>query len=200
VLTSFGEGLYPTGGPGWGPALLSCLLGLAGIALLGRALWLDVDLQPQFNMLLGEATPEVLHALGRGLGLLFVGFYALQRSGQRLLSSAERRLRERQLHEAQRVHAEKALAYLPSIINLALANAVVHLSVAAIDVPAAVEWLLTTTLYILPAISVGRGRVLCALRSGAHPDRLDVLRRERGRRVQPRDDFTAALHGRERGG
>ncbi|SEK40667.1 small conductance mechanosensitive channel [Stigmatella aurantiaca] len=160
VLAAFGEGLYRRAR--LLAALLSCLLALAGIALLGRALWLGVDLQPQFNMLVGEATPEVLQSLGRGMGLLvllFVGFYALQRSGQRLLSAAERRLRERQLHETQRVHAEKALAHLPSIINLALANAVVHLSVAAIEMPAPAEWLLTTTLYILLAVSGGRGFV-----------------------------------------
>jgi hypothetical protein len=88
-----------------------------------------------------------------GIGLL--GFYVLQRSGQRLMGRVEQALRERQLRETQRVHVEKFLAFLPSVINLALANALANVAVATLGVPALVEWFITTTLYILLVVTGG---------------------------------------------
>jgi len=159
-LATLGEGLYKRG------RLLASLLSIpiiaAGTGLLGYALWSGTDLQPSFDQALLEITPNILKALARGAGLvvlMLIGFYALQRSGRRLVGRAEQTLRERQLHEAQRIHVEKLLVLLPSVINLALANTVVHLALPALDLPVAVEWLITTTLYILLLVTGGRALV-----------------------------------------
>jgi small-conductance mechanosensitive channel len=75
------------------------------------------------------------------------------------MSKVERRMHERQIRETQRVHIEKFLAYLPSVVNLALANAVANLAVMALRVPAPLAWVITTGLYILLLITGGRALV-----------------------------------------
>ncbi len=159
-LASVGEGLSKRGR--LLAALLSIPVVLAGIGLLGYALWRGADLQPWFELALLELTPDVLKALGRGVALvvlMLISFYTLQRSGRRLMGRAEQKLRERQLPEAQRIHVEKLLECLPSVLNLALANSVVLLALPALALPAAVEWLITTTLYILLLVTGGRALV-----------------------------------------
>jgi small-conductance mechanosensitive channel len=160
ALASFGEGLYKRAR--LTAVLLSFVVMIAGVGLLGHTLWKGADLQPPFSALLAEVTPDSLKALGRSVGLLLLmlaGFSVLQRSGRRLMARVEQALHERQLRETQRVHVEKFLASLPSVINLALANAVANLAVAALGVPPLVEWFITTTLYILLIITGGRALV-----------------------------------------
>jgi small-conductance mechanosensitive channel len=160
TLVAFGEGLYKRAR--LTAIILSCLILVLGVGVLGHALWREGDLQPQADSLLAEVTPEVLKTLGRSTGLvilLLLGFYVLQRSGRRLMSRVEQALQERQLRETQRVHVEKFLASLPAVINLALANALANVAVAALGVPALVEWLITTILYILLVITAGRALV-----------------------------------------
>ncbi len=159
-LAAYGEGLHKRA------RLLAVLLSFAvvitGTGLLGHAIWQGADLQPRFDALLAEVTPENLKALARSVGLillLLAGFYTLQRNGTRLMERVEKALKERQIQEEQRAYVEKLLAYLPSVINLALANAVANLAVAALGVPAAVEWFITTTLYILLLVTGGRALV-----------------------------------------
>ena len=159
-LVSFGDGLSKRAR--LTAVILSFLVVIAGTGLLGHTLWRGADLQPSFSSLLGEVTPESLKGLGWSLGLLLlllVGFAVLQRSGKRLMARVERALQERQIPETQRVHVEKFLAYLPSVINLALANAVANLAVAALGVPAPVRWFITTSLYILLLVTGGRALV-----------------------------------------
>jgi moderate conductance mechanosensitive channel len=160
ALASFGEGLYKRAR--LTAVILSFGVVIAGIALLGHTLWRGADLQPPVSALLAEVTPEVLKGLGRSVGLLLlllVGFSVLQRSGKRLMARVERALQERQLRETQRVHVEKFLASLPSVINLALANAVANLAAATLGLPAPVEWFITTSVYILLLITGGRALV-----------------------------------------
>lgn len=159
-LATLGEGLYRRGRIL--ASLLSIPIILAGTALLGYALWNGTDLQPPFDEALAQVTPDVLKALARGVGLvllMLLGFYALQRSAKGLVVRTEQKLHERQLPAAQRVHAEKLLAILPSVINLALANAVVRTALPAMELPHALDWLISTTLYILLLITGGRALV-----------------------------------------
>ncbi|HYH99207.1 mechanosensitive ion channel family protein [Hyalangium sp.] len=161
TLVAFGEGLYKRAR--LSAVVLSSLIVILGIGLLGHTLWRRGDLQPQVDSLLAEVTPEVLKSLGRSVGLmslLLLGFYVLQRSGRRLMGRVEEALQERQLPETQRVHVEKFLTHLPSVINLALANAVANVAVAALGVPAPVEWFITTSLYILLIVTGGRALVV----------------------------------------
>lgn len=160
ALASFGDGLYKRAR--LTALILSFAVVLLGVALLGHTLWKGVDLQPQFSSLLDEVTPDVLKALGRSVGLvilLLVGFYVLQRSGLRLMAKVEVSIKKRQFPETQRVHLEKFLAYLPSVINLALADATANMAVAALNLPAPIEWFITTTLYILLLVTGGRALV-----------------------------------------
>ena len=159
-LEAFGEGLYKRSR--LMAAILSLLAVMLGAGLLGHTLWKGVDLHPQAGSLFAEVTPEVLKRLGQGVGLmilLLLGFYVLQRSGQRLMRRVEQALQERQLRETQRVHVEKFLAFLPSVINLVLANALANVAVSALGAPAPVEWFITTVLYILLAVTGGRALV-----------------------------------------
>ncbi|HYH99614.1 mechanosensitive ion channel family protein, partial [Hyalangium sp.] len=160
TLVAFGEGLYKRAR--LTAAILSVLIVILGVGLLGHTLWRGGDLQPQADSLLAEMTPEFLKSLGRSAGLmllLLLGFYVLQGSGRRLMGRVEQAVHERQLRETQRVHIEKFLASLPAVINLALANALANVAVAALGVPALVEWLITTTLYILLIVTGGRALV-----------------------------------------
>ena len=160
TLATLSEGLYKRGRVL--AALLSVPICLAGIALLGYAVWSATDLQPWFDRALGEVTPELLKALGRGAGLavlMVIGFYVLQRSGRRLVARAERSLVERPLPEAQRVHVEKLLPLLPSVFNLALAYALVRVTLSALELPEGLEWLISTALYILLLVTGARALV-----------------------------------------
>jgi moderate conductance mechanosensitive channel len=159
-LIALGEGLYKRGRVL--ASLLSIPIIVAGMALLGYALWSGTDLQPWFDRALLEVTPDMLKALGRGVGLvvlMLIGFYMLQRSGRRLVLHVEQTLRQRQLHPAQLVHVEKLLTSLPSVVNLALANTVVYLALPSMGLPTALEWLISTTLYILLLVTSGRALV-----------------------------------------
>lgn len=159
-LASLGESLYKRAR--LTAVLLSFVVIVSAIGLLGYALWREADLHPPFSAVVGEVTPEFLKGLGWTVGLLIllaVAFSVLQRSGKRLMARVERTLKERQIPETQRIHAEKFLAYLPSVINLALANGVVNLAVAALGLPALVSWFITTAVYILLLITGGRALV-----------------------------------------
>lgn len=160
ALVSLSEGLYKRGRVL--AALLSAPIVIAGMGLLGYALWRGTDLQPWFDRALLELTPDLLRALGRGVGLavlMVIGFYALQRSGRRLVARVERTLVERPLPEAQRVHVEKLLPLLPSVVNLVLAYTVVRLALSAMELPEALEWLISTTLYLLVLVTGARALV-----------------------------------------
>jgi len=160
ALAVFGEGLHKRAR--LSAVVLTFLVVISGTGVLGYSLWKGADLQPPISGLLAEVTPDVLKGLGRSAGLLIallVGFSLLQRSGKRLMARVERAVQERQLRESQRVHIEKFLAFLPSVINLALANAVANLAVATLEVPALVAWFMTTSVYILLLITGGRALV-----------------------------------------
>jgi moderate conductance mechanosensitive channel len=160
ALASLSEGLYKRGR--MLAALLSVPIVIAGMGLLGYALWSGTDLQPWFDRALLEITPDLSRALGRGVGLavlMLIGFYALQRSGRRLVARVERTLVERPLPEAQRAHVENLLPLLPSVVNLALAYTVVRLALSATELPEALEWLISTTLYFLLLVTGARALV-----------------------------------------
>ncbi|WPB75610.1 mechanosensitive ion channel family protein [Archangium violaceum] len=159
-LASLGEGIYKQGR--LLAAVLSIPIILAGIGVLGYALWQGADLQPWFESTLQELTPDMLKALGRGavlVVLMLIGFYTLQRSGRRVMARVEQKLRERQLPESQRIHVEKLLESLPSVINFALAHSMVQLALPALSLPAPIEWLVSTLLYILLLVTGGRALV-----------------------------------------
>ncbi|WP_228558085.1 mechanosensitive ion channel family protein [Myxococcus sp. AB056] len=140
-------------------ALLSFVVVVAGIAVLGFSLWAKKDLAPHFNALLGGVTAEGLASVGRGAGLLVLlmaAFLVLERAASQLLVRLERRLNEWQLPPEQRAHAQKAMEQGPGFIKLLLAYFAVGLALASLQLPAVLDWLIGTTLFVLLAISGGR--------------------------------------------
>ncbi|CAM4514922.1 MULTISPECIES: mechanosensitive ion channel family protein [Myxococcus] len=140
-------------------ALLSFVVVVAGIAVLGFSLWAKKDLAPHFNALLGGVTAEGLADVGRGAGLLVLlmaAFLALERAASQLLVRVERRLNEWQLPPEHRAHAQKAMEQGPGFIKLLLAYFAVGLALASLQLPAVLDWLIGTTLFVLLAISGGR--------------------------------------------
>ncbi|WP_241759616.1 mechanosensitive ion channel family protein [Pyxidicoccus parkwayensis] len=140
-------------------ALMSFVVVLVGIAVLGFSLWAKKDLEPHFNALLAGVTVDWLAALGRGAGLLVLllaAFLVLERAARQLLVRLERRLDEWQLGPEHRAHAQKALEQGPGFIKLVLAYFAVGVAVTSLQPPAAFEWLVSTTVFVLLSISGGR--------------------------------------------
>lgn len=140
-------------------ALLSFVVVVAGIAVLGFSLWAKKDLAPHFNALLAGVTAEGLVDVGRGAGLLLLlmaAFLVLERAARQLLVRFERRLNEWQLPPEHRAHAQKAIEQGPGFIKLLLAYFVVNLALSSLQLPAVLDWLIGTTLFVLLAISGGR--------------------------------------------
>lgn len=160
ALEAFAEGLHKRAR--LIAVILSLLVTVAGAAGLGYTLWQGIDLQPEVDALLAKLTRDTLLALARSVGLvlfLLLGFYVLQRAGRQLMGRLERWVERRELQADQRGHLEKLFVHLPSVVNLALAYAVVNLASVALALPEVVAWLLATTVYILLAISSGRALV-----------------------------------------
>ncbi|WP_237078003.1 mechanosensitive ion channel family protein [Myxococcus xanthus] len=140
-------------------ALLSLVVVVAGIAVLGFALWAEKDLAPHFNALLAGVTAEGLADLGRGAGLLVLlmaAFLVLDRAARQLLVRIERRLNEWQLPPEHRAHAQKAMEQGPGFIKLVLAYFVVGLALTSLQLPTVFDWLIGTILFVLMSISGGR--------------------------------------------
>jgi small-conductance mechanosensitive channel len=157
ALEPFAEGIYRRAR--LLASILSVLVLFSGAGLLGYTIWQGIDLQPAVDMVLTRLTPENMTILGRSAGLVIVllaGFYVLQRVGRRLAARAERALQQRIARDEQRAYVEQFLAYLPSVINLALLYGALSLTAAAVQLPDWFEWLVTTVIYILLVVSGGR--------------------------------------------
>ncbi len=140
-------------------ALLSFVVVIVGIAVLGFSLWAKKDLEPPFNALLAGVTVEGLSALGRGAGLLVLlltAFLVLDRTARQLLMRLERKVNEWQLRPEHRAHAQKAMEQGPGFIKLVLAYFAVGVAVTSLQPPAAFDWLVGTTVFVLLCISGGR--------------------------------------------
>jgi small-conductance mechanosensitive channel len=160
TLEPFADGLYRRAR--LLAVILSLLMVVSGAGLLGYSIWKGIDLQPGVDGVLVQLTPDALMALGRSVALvmaLLIGFYSMQFGSRRLASRVERRLHERIQDEGQRTYVEKLFTHLPAVINLALVYAVVRLASAAFALPAVVDWLITTIVYILLLVSGGRALV-----------------------------------------
>ncbi len=140
-------------------ALLSFVVVIVGIAVLGFSLWAKKDLEPHFKALLAGVTVEGLAALGRGVGLLLLllaAFLVLERTARQLLVKLERRLDGWQLRPEHKAHAQKALEQGRGFIKLVLAYFAMGVVVTSLQPPAALEWLVATTIFVLLSISGGR--------------------------------------------
>lgn len=138
---------------------------IVAAGVLAYTLWLELDLQPEVDEVLSQLTRDVLRDAARSAGVVvaFLLAFALLRIGsRRAIARARDRLGPRDLPDRQQLFLERFFAHLPSAINLVLAYALLHLAAGAFHIPARLEWLLLTTVYVLLALAVGRTLVMLA--------------------------------------
>lgn len=145
--------------------IASFAIAVGGAAVLGYALWRHRDLQRTADAVLAQVTEDSLLAVARSAGVVvvfLVAFYVLQVGGRRLIGRVHRRVSPHDLAERQRIFLDRAFLHLPSVINLALAYALLDVAAEAFRLPAPVEWFLLTVVYVLLLIAGGRALVMLA--------------------------------------
>ena len=144
-------------------ASFAILLAAAGI--LAYTLWQGEDLQPVADESLEHVTTDSLLAAARVVGvmiLFLIVFYGLRRASRGVITRARGRARPVELTERQQLFLERFFVQLPSVINLALAYALLHIAAGTFRLPSALEWLLLTAVYALLVMSAGRTLVMFA--------------------------------------
>jgi small-conductance mechanosensitive channel len=145
--------------------IASFVLVLAGAGVLAFTLWQGVELQPVVDESLARLTLESLLVAARSAAVVVVfllAYVALRIASRRLIARVRGRLRPRELPERQQLFLERFFLYLPGVINLGLAYALLDLAAGAFHIPGVLEWLLLTTVYVLFVITTGRGLVALA--------------------------------------
>jgi moderate conductance mechanosensitive channel len=145
--------------------IASFAIAITGAAALAYALWRHIDLQRTVDQILAEVTEDALLAVARSAGvvvLFLLAFYLLQVGGRRVLARVHRRVSPHDLAERQRMFLDRTFLHLPSVINLALAYALLGLAAEAFRLPGPVQWLLLTVVYVLLLVSGGRALVMLA--------------------------------------
>lgn len=137
---------------------------LAGAGVMAYTLWQDLDLQPHVDEILAQITVDALLTVARTAGVLIlfvIAFYALRAGSRRAIARIYGRLGPRPSGRQQQF-LDQFFAHLPSVVNLALAYALLSLAAGAFQVPGALEWLLLTTVYVLLVLSGARTLVMLA--------------------------------------
>jgi small conductance mechanosensitive channel len=145
--------------------IASFAVAIGGAAALAYALWRHQDLQGTVDQILAQVTEDALLAIARSAGvmvLFLLAFYLLQVGGRRVLARVHRRVSPRDLAERQQRFLDRVFLHLPSVINLALAYALLGLAAETFRLPAPVEWFLLTAVYVLLLVSGGRALVMLA--------------------------------------
>jgi small conductance mechanosensitive channel len=145
--------------------IASFAIAIGGAAALAYALWRHQDLQRTVDALLVQVTEDALLAVARSTGvvvLFLFAFYLLQVGGRRLIARIHRRVSPHDLAERQRMFLDRTFLHLPSVINLALAYALLDVAAETFRLPAPVEWFLLTVVYVLLLVSGGRALVTLA--------------------------------------
>jgi small conductance mechanosensitive channel len=145
--------------------IASFVIAIGGAAALAYALWRHQDLQRTVDALLAQVTEDALLAVARSTGvvvLFLFAFYLLQVGGRRLIARIHRRVSPHDLPERQRMFLDRTFLHLPSVINLALAYALLDVAAETFRLPAPVEWFLLTVVYVLLLVSGGRALVMLA--------------------------------------
>ncbi len=145
--------------------ILSFVVAIGAAAALAYALWRHQDLQHTVDQILAQVTEDALLMVARSAGVLVLflfAFYLLQVGGRRLIARIHRRVSPHDLVERQRMFLDRTFLHLPSVINLALAYALLGLAAETFRLPAPLEWFLLTVVYVLLLVSGGRALVMLA--------------------------------------
>jgi small conductance mechanosensitive channel len=138
---------------------------LASAGVLGYLLWQDRDLQQQVDEVMAQITTDSLLVAARTVvfGILFlVAFYALRSMSRKAIARLRDRFSPREMPDRQQMFLGRFFLHLPSVINLALAYALLGLASSAFGLPGVLQWLLLTVVYVLLVIASGRTLVMLA--------------------------------------
>ncbi|HEX4422963.1 MAG TPA: mechanosensitive ion channel family protein [Kofleriaceae bacterium] len=145
--------------------IVSFVIAIAGVGVLGYALWQQQDLQPVVDEVLLQVTHDSLLAVARiaGVLLLFVlAFYLLKAISRRVLDRVRSRVNPREMGERQQKFLERFFLNLPSAVNLTLAYTLLSLAVGMFHLPGTLEWFLLTAVYVLLLLAGARTLVMLA--------------------------------------
>jgi small-conductance mechanosensitive channel len=143
----------------------SFAIALAGAGLLAYSLWQHRDLQPMVDSVLGQITEDVVITAARNTGvvcLFLVAFYVLKIATRRLITRIRGRVSPRAFGDRQQMFLEKFFLHLPSVVNLSVAYALLRLAAETFRMPALLQWLFFTALYVLLLLAGGRALVMLA--------------------------------------
>jgi len=138
---------------------------IAAAATLAYALRQHKDLQPPIDQVLSRITDDTLISVARNTGvvcLFLLAFYVLRVASRRVIARARGRVAPRELAERQQQFLERFFLHLPSVVNLAVAYALLGLAAGTFQLPAAIQWLLLTVVYVLLLLAGGRTLVMLA--------------------------------------
>jgi moderate conductance mechanosensitive channel len=143
----------------------SFTIATAAAATLAYALRQHKDLQPPIDKVLAEVTDEALRSMARSalvVCLFLLAFYALSVGSRRAIAHVRGRWSPRELAERQQLFLERFFVHLPSVVNLTLAYALLDLAAGTFRLPAPLQWLLLTVVYVLLLVAGGRALVMVA--------------------------------------
>jgi len=145
--------------------IASFAVATAGAAVLAYTLSQHKDLQPTIDKVLGQITVEAAIAVARitgVVGLFLLAFYLLKIVSRRVIARVHGRMNPREFGERQQMFLEKFFNHLPSVVNLSLAYALLGVAAETFRLPAALQWLLSTIVYVLLLLAGGRALVMLA--------------------------------------
>ncbi len=146
--------------------LLSFLTLVVGAAVMGYALWKDLDLQIHADEAMTHVTRDTLLTLARHAAILLfflVVYFALRLASRRAIARLRVRVSPAELPPRQQKFLEKFFLLLPTTINLTLAYILLALSIGSFTLPTSIDWFLSTAVYALLVLTGGRTVVALAL-------------------------------------
>src|SRR5215510_4429251 len=145
--------------------VLSFAIAIAGAGILAYTLWQHRDLQSAVDKVLAQVTDDTLISVARSAGVVILflfAYYVLRVGSRRVIERLHGRLSPRELVERQQKFLDRFFLHLPSVINLALAYALLGLAGETFRLPAPLEWFLLTVVYVLLLLAGGRALVMLA--------------------------------------
>jgi small conductance mechanosensitive channel len=143
----------------------SFAVAIAAAGAMAYTLSQHEDLQPMLDRVLGQITGGAVIAVARTTGvvcLFLVAFYVLKGASHRLIARIRGRVSPRELGERQQIFLERFFLHLPSVVNLSVAYALLGLAAETFQLPAPLQWLFFTVLYVLLLVAGGRALVMLA--------------------------------------
>ena len=145
--------------------IASFAIAVAAAGAMAYTLSQHRDLQPTIDDVLGQITQDVALAALRTAGILclfLVAFFVLKLASRRLIARIRDLVHPRELRERQQMFLDRFFLHLPSVVNLSVAYALLDFAVETFHLPAPLQWLIFTALYVALALAAARTLVTLA--------------------------------------